>query len=158
MMNNEQQVLDYCLDLPDVYEDNPYEPDNWTAVRRKDNKKVFAFVYRNDERWSEGWGKICVSIKCTPEEGEKLRKKYRNAVPACRVNKKTQPHWCAIILGGDVHDHVVEELIKRSYELVKPRERAKRRDWRELKHPDLAWRRAMFGRNDYEPYSRSKYI
>lgn len=43
-MRTRQEVIDFCLTLNDIYEDYPFHDYNWTVMRHKDNKKMFAAI------------------------------------------------------------------------------------------------------------------
>ncbi len=58
-MRTRQDVIDFCLSLDDTYEDYPFHDFNWTVMRHKSNKKMFAAI-------CERMGNIWVNVKCDP--------------------------------------------------------------------------------------------
>ena len=110
-----QEIIDYCLAFPAVYEDYPFDsitdPGKWTAMRHRSNTKTFAFIY-------ERHGKLCVNLKCDPFEADFLRQAYADVTPGYHMNKT---HWNTISLGGDVPDEILKRMIERSYDLIVPK-------------------------------------
>ena len=117
-MNTRQEIIDYCLTFPDSYEDYPFADRKdigvWTVMRHKINKKTFTQIY-------ERHGKLCVNLKCDPYEAEFLRTAYKDVMPGFHMNKE---HWNTVIIGGDVPEDELKLMIKRSYELIKPKKRS----------------------------------
>lgn len=104
-------AVSFCLSLENVYEDYPFDDDNWTIMRHRDNKKIFACIFeRNDRMW--------INVKCRPEWGDFLRKVYDSVIPAYHMNKK---HWCSIILDGSVPPDEIKSMICESYKLTAPK-------------------------------------
>ena len=117
-----RETIDLCLELPDTYEDYPFElltesPDSWTVMRHKGNKRGFAHIY------SEG-GQPVINIKLPPSEGDFLRQSFTGINPAYHMNKE---HWSGIDPNGDVPVEMLKALIAKSYELTKPKTKKKRR-------------------------------
>jgi predicted DNA-binding protein (MmcQ/YjbR family) len=112
---NRQEIIDYCLTFPAVYEDYPFDgiadPGAWTVMRHKTNKKSFALIY-------ERHGKLCVNLKCDPFEADFLRQIYKDVSPGWHMNKV---HWNTVTLGGDVPDEELQYMINQSYGLIKPK-------------------------------------
>jgi predicted DNA-binding protein (MmcQ/YjbR family) len=112
-----QDLIDFCLSLPAVYEDYPFDSvkdgTEWAVMRHKLNKKSFALIYiRND--------KLSVNLKCEPNEADFLRGIFKDVIPAYHMNKT---HWNTVFIGGDVPDEKIKNMIENSYNLVKPREK-----------------------------------
>ena len=97
----------FCLALPDVYEDYPFD-ENWMAMRMISTKKTFAFIYERAVA-------LCVNVKCDPMEAEFQRSIYPAVLPAYHMNKK---HWNTILLDGSMEERTVFALIEQSYQLV----------------------------------------
>jgi len=76
---NKKDIIEYCLTFPAAYEDYPFDA-NWAAMRHKTNKRSFAFIY-------ELHGKLCVNLKCDPNEADLLRQIYTDLIPAYHMNK-----------------------------------------------------------------------
>jgi len=108
-------LIDYCLTFPSVYEDYPFgvAVDNgaWTVMRHLANKKSFALIYERS-------GSLCVNLKCEPFQADFFRQVYKDVTPAFHMNKE---HWNTITIGGDVPDQELLEMIQRSYDLIKPK-------------------------------------
>jgi len=115
-----QEIIEYCLTFPAAYEDYPFdsmgEPGSFTVMRHKTNKKSFAMIY-------ERLGKLCVNLKCDPFEADFLRQVFEDVTPGWHMNKT---HWNTVTLGGDVPEDEIKRMIARSYDLIKPKVRAKK--------------------------------
>jgi predicted DNA-binding protein (MmcQ/YjbR family) len=113
-----QEIINYCLTFEESYEDYPFSDIKdigiWTIMRHKTNKKTFVQIYERN-------GKLCVNLKCDPYEAEFLRQAYKDIKPAYHMNKS---HWIMVIIGGDVPKDELKLMIKRSYELIKPKKRS----------------------------------
>jgi predicted DNA-binding protein (MmcQ/YjbR family) len=114
-----QELIDFCLTFPSVYEDYPFDVirdgTEWTVMRYRSNKKSFALIYeRND--------KLCVNVKCDPNEADFWRSVYHDLIPGYHMNKA---HWNTVMVGGDVPDEALQDMIEKSYELIKPKTRRK---------------------------------
>jgi len=115
-----RELIDYCLTLPAVYEDYPFDDGAahsgdgaWTVMRHRTNKKGFAHIYKRN-------GKLCVNLKCDPFEADFLRRAFVDISPAYHMNKT---HWLGITIGGDVSENELKRMVGNSYDLIKPRER-----------------------------------
>ena len=105
-----------CLAFADSYEDYPFDA-NWLALRRRSNKKTFAFIYTRE-------GRDCVNLKCDPMRADFLRRVYTGLTPAYHMNKT---HWNTVALESDVPDDELLALLTHSYELTRPKIRAPRK-------------------------------
>lgn len=77
-------VIKYCLELPEVYEDYPFPDDSISVtMKHKNNSKWFALLMKVK-------GLDYLNIKTVPEYSELLRKTYEYIIPAYHMNKK---HW-----------------------------------------------------------------
>ncbi len=112
-------LIEYCLTMPLAYEDYPFDDaadaGAWTVMRHQANKKSFAMIY-------ERGGKLCVNLKCDPDEADFFRQMYNDLKPGWHMNKR---HWNTIILGGDVPEADVHRMIEHSYDLIKPKVRTR---------------------------------
>lgn len=108
-MKKRGEIIAYCNEFENVYEDYPFHDPNWTVMRHKDNKKVFAWIYEKD-------GYIWVNVKCDPEWRDFWRSAYLSVVPGFHLNKK---NWNSIILDGSVPKKDIKRMIKESYELTR---------------------------------------
>ena len=114
-MKTRKDAVDFCLAFKDVYEDHPFSDQNWTLMRHKDNKKTFATIY-------ERMGNIWINVKCSPGLTYMWRNAFPSVIPAYHMNKE---HWNSIILDGTVDIGAIKIMIGDSYELTKPKGRAK---------------------------------
>lgn len=114
-MNTRADAITFCKHLKDVYEDYPFRDHNWTVMRNKENKKVFAWIYEKD-------GFIWVNVKCDPEWRDFYRSVYQSVVPGYHLNKE---HWNSIILDGTVPESDIKRMIEESYDLTKPNKKKK---------------------------------
>ena len=112
--HEKQPILDYCLSLPDVSEDKPFRDKQQVVIRHNKNKKYFAYIFEQD-------GKLCVNLKCDPADTATLRRTYRSVKPAYNANKSTQKTWNTVIVGGDVPEKTLHDLVRVSYDLTKPK-------------------------------------
>jgi len=106
---NKQDIIEYCLTFPGTYEDYPFD-EVWAVVRHGSNKKGFAFIYERNE-------KLCVNLKCDPSKADFFRQVYNDVIPGYHMNKL---HWNTIITDGDVSEHELYDMIRDSYDLIKP--------------------------------------
>lgn len=59
------------------------------------------------------------NVKCDPDHAVELREEYPDSVlPGYHMNKK---HWNTVIVDGRLSNRLLLEMIKDSYELVKPK-------------------------------------
>lgn len=100
-MMNIESVRDFCLSLPHVTEDFPF--DETTLVFRIGGK-IFAMIDLERTTW--------FVLKCEPSYALILREQYAEIAPAWHMNKK---HWNQLNLFGTLADELVESLIVHSY-------------------------------------------
>ncbi|RHP31195.1 MmcQ/YjbR family DNA-binding protein [Lachnotalea sp. AF33-28] len=108
-MLTREEAISFCLTLKDVYEDYPFRDPNWTVIRHRANKKVFAWIYEKD-------GRIWINVKCDPQWRDFFRSAFPSVVPGYHLNKE---HWNSIILDGTVPEKEIRKMIGESYELTK---------------------------------------
>ena len=104
---NRKDVIKYCLELPDVYEDYPFQDDSVTMKHMKNNKWFALIMNVRGEEY--------LNIKTNPEYSDLLRKTYDYIIPAYHMNKE---HWNTIILSDRCDENLVKELLELSYELT----------------------------------------
>lgn len=103
---NIESVRDYCLSLPFVTEDFPFDE---TTLAFRIMGKIFAMIDLEDTKW--------FVLKCEPERALDLRDRYSEITGAWHMNKK---YWNQLDLYGDLTDGFVKSLIRHSYaEVVK---------------------------------------
>ncbi len=115
-MKTRQEVIDFCLTLDNSYEDYPFDDGNWTVMRHKTNKKMFAAAYERS-------GNIWVNVKCDPNLTYMWRSSYKSVIPAYHMNKV---HWNSVILDGSIPREEIENMIYDSYVLTMPKRVNKR--------------------------------
>ena len=103
-------LLAFCLSLPQAEESFPFGEET-SVFKTSGNDKIFALS-------SLGSEPLAVSLKCDPDESEALRAEFPQITPGYHLNKK---HWITIVLDGQVPDELVEQLIRGSHALVRPR-------------------------------------
>lgn len=105
---NRQELIAECLLLPDTYEDYPFHDPNWTVIRCRKNKKVFAWIF-------ERQGLIWMNLKTNPEWRDFWREAFSAIQPAYHLNKT---HWNSLIMDGSIPKETIRQLIRESYDLV----------------------------------------
>jgi len=103
-------LLEFCLSLPQAEESFPFG-EGLSVFKTTGNGKIFALSSLDAEPLS-------VSLKIDPEESLALQAEYPQITPGYHLNKK---HWVTIVLDGGVPDALVEELIRSSHALVRPK-------------------------------------
>ena len=109
------EVIAFCNKLENIYEDYPFRDTNWTLMRHKSNRKVFAWIYEKDEH-------IWINVKCNSELRDFWRSVFKSVVPGYHMNKE---HWNSIILDGTVPEKDIQIMIGDSYELTKGKKKPK---------------------------------
>ncbi|WP_347561838.1 hypothetical protein [Clostridium sp. E02] len=51
-MKTRAEAIAFCMKQTETYEDRPFHDSNWSLIRHKGNKKVFAWIFEKD-------GNIC---------------------------------------------------------------------------------------------------
>ena len=102
---NLESFRDYCLGLPGVTEDFPFDAD---TLAFRIGGKIFCLlsVSQPDE----------CNLKCDPERAIVLREQYEAVRPGYHMNKK---HWNTVRWNTQLGDRQLLELTLHSYELVK---------------------------------------
>jgi predicted DNA-binding protein (MmcQ/YjbR family) len=104
------QLRDFCLALPQAVETFPFDPE-LSVFRTSGNAKIFAMV-------DLAGSPLRLSVKCDPEDSISLRAEFADITPGYHLNKK---HWITIEFAGRVPDDLVEDLIRGSHDLVRPK-------------------------------------
>lgn len=104
-------LREFCLALPQAEESFPFGEE--TAVfKTTGNGKIFALSALHEKP-------LRVSLKTDPEDSIALRAEFAAITPGYHLNKK---HWITVYLDdGTVPDDLVEDLLRESHALVKPR-------------------------------------
>lgn len=98
-------LRDYCLSLPGVTEDTPFDP---TTICFRVGGKIFAITDLEHFEY--------VNLKCDPERAVELRERYPGITPGYHMNKKL---WNSVSVQGTVPDALILELTELSYRLVR---------------------------------------
>lgn len=106
-MTTKEAIIQYCLTLPNTYEDYPFDS-VVPCMRRRDNRRIFALLMERE-------GHIWVNVKCSPEWILFWREAFEAVVPGFHMNKK---HWNSIILNGTVPENDIRRMIAESYDLT----------------------------------------
>lgn len=107
---NREEIIKYCLELPNAYEDYPFPGDPFSVtMKHGNNQKWFALLMKVKE-------KLYLNVKTNPDYSDVLRNTYEYIIPAYHMNKE---HWNTIVIGEHCDEALVKELINISYELTK---------------------------------------
>lgn len=112
-MTTRADAVAACLRLPGAYEDYPFDDPNWTAMRHRDNQKIFALVFERE-------GHIWINVKAQPMWADFWRRTFSAVVPAYHMNKE---HWVSVILDGSMKNEDICRLIEESFALTAPKNR-----------------------------------
>jgi len=107
---NPQELVDFCLALPQATETYPFGEET-SVFKTSGNGKIFALS-------ALGAHTLSVSLKIDPAESLALQAEYPGITPGYHLNKK---HWVSVVLDGSVPAELVEELLRASHALVRPR-------------------------------------
>lgn len=116
---NIETLRNYCLSLPLVTEDFPF--DQTTLVFRILGK-IFAVIDLNRSD--------LVTLKCAPDNALILRDEYEEVKPAWHWNKK---YWNQILLTGKLDNALILSLVRHSYAEVAKKLKKNER----LAYPDI---------------------
>ena len=108
-ISTREEALSRCLEFENVYADQPFDDPNWTVVRHRENKKIFAFIF-------ERRGHIWINLKGLPAELDFFRQVYSSVLLAYHMNKEK---WVSIALDGSVPDDEIKNLLDMSYKLTR---------------------------------------
>ncbi len=111
-MLSKQELIDYCLTYPGAYEDYPFD-EEWTAMRHRQNKKTFAFIFTRNNL-------VSINLKCEPMMADFYRKAFGAVTPAYHMNKT---HWNTITVDGSMDENEIFDMIRNSYMLIAPKQK-----------------------------------
>lgn len=111
LMLERTEAIALCNQFKDIYEDYPFHDANWTVMRHRKNKKMFACIYERED-------KVWINVKCDPNWRDFWRSTYQSVIPGYHMNKE---HWNSIILDGSVPQQDIERMVAESYALTKSR-------------------------------------
>lgn len=113
-MKTRKDVIEYCLDnYANCYEDYPFGDGEWAAMRHKNNKKTFVFIYERN-------GFVALNLKCDPLKADFFRNIFSSVTPAYHMNKR---HWNTVYLDGTTPDDVILEMINDSFMLTSSKQK-----------------------------------
>jgi predicted DNA-binding protein (MmcQ/YjbR family) len=104
------ELRDFCVSLEQAFESFPFG-EELSVFKVTGNGKIFALSTPEAEPPT-------VSLKVDPEDSIALRAEFPEITPGYHLNKK---HWITIVLEGNVPDDLVENLIRGSHDLVRPK-------------------------------------
>jgi predicted DNA-binding protein (MmcQ/YjbR family) len=104
------QLRDFALALPQAIETFPFGED-LSVFKTSGNNKIFVLVDLTVTP-------LALSLKVDPEDSISLREEFPDITPGYHLNKK---HWITVALGAGVPDDLVEDLIRGSHDLVRPK-------------------------------------
>jgi predicted DNA-binding protein (MmcQ/YjbR family) len=96
----------YCLAKQGAIKE--YKPE-WDATRYMIGGKMFAL------QGCDAAGRALITLKLLPEDGDFLRRLYQDIIPGYYMNKT---HWNSVYLDGAVPDHILRDMIDKSYALI----------------------------------------
>lgn len=116
---NIEELRDYCLSMEGVTEKTPFGK----FARRFDSVLVF-YILDHMFCLTDMDDFTSVTVKAEPEVIEEL-KMTRSSVSSHR--NMSERHWIQLNLNGDVSDRELNDLVQRSYEIVKAKYSGKRK-------------------------------
>ncbi len=104
------ELRDFCLSLEQAFESFPFGEET-SVFKVSGNGKIFALSAMDDVL-------LKVSVKVDPEDSISLRAEFPQITPGYHLNKT---HWITIDLSGGVPVDLVEDLVRGSHDLVRPK-------------------------------------
>lgn len=104
------ELRDLCLSLPQAIETFPFD-EQTSVFKTSGNGKIFALADLAADA-------LTVSLKCDPEDSLALRDQFSDITPGYHLNKR---HWITVAVGGSVADDLVDQLVRDSHALVRPK-------------------------------------
>jgi predicted DNA-binding protein (MmcQ/YjbR family) len=103
-------LKDFCLSLEQAIETFPFDEET-SVFKTSGNNKVFALTALASTP-------LTVALKVDPEDSVALRAEFPQITPGYHLNKK---HWITILIDGAVPDDLIEDLLRGSHDLVRPK-------------------------------------
>ena len=72
-MRTREEVLQYALSFPNVYEERPFRDQSWQLVRVKGSKKTFLWIYERN-------GYVNLNVKVDPQWRDFWRSTYASVI------------------------------------------------------------------------------
>ena len=107
-MRTREEVLQYALSFPNVYEERPFRDQGWQLVRVKGSKKTFLWIYERN-------GYVNLNVKVDPQWRDFWRSTYASVIAGYHQNKE---HWNTVIMDGSIPKDIVKQMIEESYQVV----------------------------------------
>ena len=101
---NIEELREYCLSLPHVKEDMPFDEETLVF---KVGGKMFCFASLE--------GNLKMNLKCDPDEAIEMRETFASVLPGFHMNKR---HWNTVLIDGSVSDGLLKTWVLNSYKLV----------------------------------------
>lgn len=102
---NIEDIFYYCLSIKGAEATTPFDE---VTVVMKVMGKMFALIPTDSER-------LCISLKCDPDEAILLREKYSCVEPAFHMNKT---YWNTIYITNEMPAEEVKKWIRHSVDEV----------------------------------------
>jgi predicted DNA-binding protein (MmcQ/YjbR family) len=109
---NADALLEFCLSLVQSEESFPFGEET-SVFKTTGNNKVFAIADLNETP-------MRITLKVDPQDNDALCAEFPDIIPGYHMNKK---HWITVVVGAGVPDDLVEDLIRGSHDLVRPKVR-----------------------------------
>ncbi len=103
-------LKDFCLSLEQAIETFPFDEET-SVFKTSGNNKIFALT-------ALASSPLTVALKVDPEDSVALRAEFPQITPGYHLNKK---HWITILIDGAVPDDLIEDLVRGSHDLVRPK-------------------------------------
>ena len=103
---------DFLLSMPEARKDYKVE---WHWHRYLVRNKMFAAITTPDIKYEPHQGRTMIILKCQPELAVSLREAYPDIVPGFYSDKRC---WNSVYLDGQISEQMLQELCRRSYDLV----------------------------------------
>ena len=121
---NIEEARECCLSMKGASESFPFGDDTLVF---KVMDKMFAYIGLEPKD-----GEFWLNVKCDPEKAIELREQYTGIFPGYHSNKK---YWNTIVLGSDVPDEKIKELVQHSVdEVVKKLPKVKQEEYKNLEN------------------------
>jgi predicted DNA-binding protein (MmcQ/YjbR family) len=104
------ELRDFCLSLQQATETFPFGEET-SVFKTSGNGKIFALSALAGDPFT-------VALKLDPQDSIALRAEFTQITPGYHLNKK---HWITILIDGAVPDDLIEDLLRGSHDLVRPR-------------------------------------
>ena len=87
-MRTREEVLQYALSFPNVYEERPFRDQGWQLVRVKGSRKTFLWIYERN-------GYINLNVKVDPQWRDFWRSTYASVIAI--------KNRCSLFTGSETH-------------------------------------------------------